>query len=93
MVLPGVVLIQRVGSLCLLTPVKNFKRKGVINQNEWPGARLQWTEDDRQRGGFHSIIVEYFRDLHFFFIGFITRGLWAISRHPNCTCEQSFWVS
>lgn len=25
--------------------------------------------------------------------GFITRGLWAYSRHPNFTCEQSFWVS
>ncbi|KAF8896529.1 hypothetical protein BD779DRAFT_1433257 [Infundibulicybe gibba] len=23
--------------------------------------------------------------------GFITRGLWAYSRHPNFTCEQSFW--
>ena len=25
--------------------------------------------------------------------GFITRGLWRYSRHPNCTCEQTFWVS
>lgn len=25
--------------------------------------------------------------------GFITRGLWAYSRHPNFFCEQSFWVS
>lgn len=24
--------------------------------------------------------------------GFITRGLWAWSRHPNFFCEQSFWV-
>jgi steroid 5-alpha reductase family enzyme len=24
--------------------------------------------------------------------GFVTRGLWAWSRHPNCTCEMSFWV-
>ena len=24
--------------------------------------------------------------------GFITRGLWAYSRHPNFFCEQSFWV-
>jgi len=23
--------------------------------------------------------------------GFITRGLWRYSRHPNCACEQSFW--
>ncbi|KAJ7806112.1 hypothetical protein B0H14DRAFT_3882453 [Mycena olivaceomarginata] len=23
--------------------------------------------------------------------GFLTRGLWAWSRHPNCACEQSFW--
>ncbi|KAF5381968.1 hypothetical protein D9615_004274 [Tricholomella constricta] len=23
--------------------------------------------------------------------GFITRGLWAYSRHPNFLCEQSFW--
>ncbi|KAF8591117.1 DUF1295-domain-containing protein [Ramaria rubella] len=51
---------------------QNFKQKGVINPNEWPGARLQWTEDDRQRG-------------------FLTRGLWAFSRHPNCICEQTFW--
>lgn len=24
--------------------------------------------------------------------GFLTRGLWAYSRHPNFLCEQSFWV-
>ena len=24
--------------------------------------------------------------------GFLTRGLWAWSRHPNFFCEQSFWV-
>jgi steroid 5-alpha reductase family enzyme len=23
--------------------------------------------------------------------GFITRGLWRYSRHPNCVCEQTFW--
>ncbi|PPQ99149.1 hypothetical protein CVT24_009339 [Panaeolus cyanescens] len=23
--------------------------------------------------------------------GFVTRGLWRYSRHPNFTCEQSFW--
>jgi len=51
---------------------QNFKHKGIINANEWPGARIQWTEDDKQRG-------------------FITRGLWAYSRHPNCACEQMFW--
>jgi steroid 5-alpha reductase family enzyme len=25
--------------------------------------------------------------------GFITRGLWGWSRHPNFLCEQSFWVT
>lgn len=25
--------------------------------------------------------------------GFVTRGLWRYSRHPNFACEQSFWVS
>ena len=40
--------------LCFLIALKNFKHKGVINPNEWPGARLQWTEDDRQRGGFYD---------------------------------------
>lgn len=24
--------------------------------------------------------------------GFLTRGLWAWSRHPNFACEQSFWI-
>ena len=24
--------------------------------------------------------------------GFVTRGLWAYSRHPNFFCEQAFWV-
>jgi len=24
--------------------------------------------------------------------GFVTRGLWAWSRHPNFACEQSFWI-
>ena len=25
--------------------------------------------------------------------GFVTKGLWAWSRHPNVLCEQLFWVS
>jgi steroid 5-alpha reductase family enzyme len=25
--------------------------------------------------------------------GFVSRGLWAWSRHPNFACEQTFWVS
>lgn len=24
--------------------------------------------------------------------GFVTRGLWRYSRHPNSMCEQTFWV-
>ena len=24
--------------------------------------------------------------------GFLTRGLWAWSRHPNFACEQTFWI-
>lgn len=26
------------------------KRSGVLNQNEWPGARIAWTQEDVQRG-------------------------------------------
>ncbi|KAK7044212.1 hypothetical protein VNI00_007933 [Paramarasmius palmivorus] len=40
--------------------------------DHWPGARLEWTAADAQRG-------------------FITRGLFAYSRHPNFACEQLFW--
>ncbi|KAF7424288.1 hypothetical protein PC9H_009594 [Pleurotus ostreatus] len=40
--------------------------------NQWPGARLSWTEEDAKRG-------------------FVCRGLWAYSRHPNFACEQAFW--
>jgi len=40
--------------------------------HQWPGARIIWTDADRERG-------------------FVTRGLWAWSRHPNFACEQSFW--
>ena len=25
--------------------------------------------------------------------GFVTKGLWAWTRHPNFLCEQTFWVS
>ena len=53
---------------------QTFKRSGVLNKNEWPGARINWTLEDVQRG-------------------FVTRGLWAWSRHPNFLCEQTFWVS
>ncbi|KAI0784477.1 DUF1295-domain-containing protein [Abortiporus biennis] len=52
---------------------QTYKQTGVINQNEWPGARIQWTPADAKRG-------------------FVTRGLWAWSRHPNFLCEQTFWV-
>ncbi|KAJ7721748.1 DUF1295-domain-containing protein [Mycena maculata] len=40
--------------------------------HQWPGARIDWTPADAERG-------------------FVTRGLWAWSRHPNFACEQSFW--
>lgn len=53
---------------------QTYKQTGVLNPNEWPGARITWTPEDAKRG-------------------FVTRGLWAWSRHPNFFCEQSFWVS
>ncbi|TFY50505.1 hypothetical protein EVJ58_g11023 [Rhodofomes roseus] len=49
-----------------------YKHSGVLDKNEWPGARIQWTPRDAKRG-------------------FVTRGLWAWSRHPNFFCEQAFW--
>lgn len=52
---------------------QTYKHSGVHEQNEWPGARIKWTQRDAQRG-------------------FITRGLWAWSRHPNFLCEQTFWA-
>ncbi|KAI0648906.1 DUF1295-domain-containing protein [Trametes meyenii] len=52
---------------------QTYKRTGVHEQSEWPGARIRWTPADAKRG-------------------FLTRGLWAWSRHPNFFCEQSFWV-
>lgn len=52
---------------------QTFKHSGMLNPNEWPGARIQWTSQDAARG-------------------FVTRGLWAWSRHPNFLCEQTFWV-
>ncbi|KAH9943722.1 DUF1295-domain-containing protein [Amylocystis lapponica] len=52
---------------------QTYKRSGVLETNEWPGARIQWTPRDAKRG-------------------FVTRGLWAWSRHPNFLCEQSFWI-
>ncbi|EIW57764.1 DUF1295-domain-containing protein [Trametes versicolor FP-101664 SS1] len=52
---------------------QTYKRLGVHEKNEWPGARIKWTPADAKRG-------------------FVTRGLWAWSRHPNFFCEQSFWA-
>lgn len=52
---------------------QTHKRSGIYNENDWPGARIRWTQADVQRG-------------------FITRGLWAWSRHPNFACEQTFWI-
>lgn len=64
----------------------------MINTNEWPGARIQWTEDDRQRGLWLELTGDELC-LIYIKIGFVTRGLWAYSRHPNCACEQAFWVN
>ncbi|KZT29639.1 DUF1295-domain-containing protein [Neolentinus lepideus HHB14362 ss-1] len=73
------------GALALLTLLGEFiadnqqysfqiyKRTGFLNLNEWPGARIRWTQEDAKRG-------------------FVTRGLWAWSRHPNFFCEQTFWA-
>lgn len=52
---------------------QTYKQTGLIEKNDWPGARIRWTPADAKRG-------------------FVTRGLWAWSRHPNFLCEQSFWV-
>jgi steroid 5-alpha reductase family enzyme len=53
---------------------QTFKHTGKRDPSvEWPGARIEWTEEDKRRG-------------------FITRGLWAESRHPNFLREQFFWV-
>ncbi|TDL25599.1 DUF1295-domain-containing protein [Rickenella mellea] len=51
---------------------QTYKRTGVLNTNDWWGARIKWTPEDAQRG-------------------FVTRGLWAWSRHPNFLCEQTVW--
>ncbi|CAE6471531.1 unnamed protein product, partial [Rhizoctonia solani] len=48
------------------------KPQGQFGANAWPGARMEWTEEDVKRG-------------------FVTKGLWAWSRHPNFFCEQTFW--
>jgi len=45
---------------------------GPYGPRAWPGARIEWTDEDVKRG-------------------FITKGLWAWSRHPNFLCEQMFW--
>jgi len=52
----------------------NYKQTGVLeHDNEWPGARINFVEEDKQRG-------------------FLTKGLWAYSRHPNVACEQTIWL-
>ncbi|KAJ6570259.1 hypothetical protein DFH09DRAFT_1154498 [Mycena vulgaris] len=53
---------------------QSFKHtpKRYHDSHQWPGARLNWTAADAERG-------------------FLTRGIWAWSRHPNFACEQSFW--
>ncbi|KAG8737684.1 hypothetical protein FRC10_007938 [Ceratobasidium sp. 414] len=48
------------------------KQPGPYGPRAWPGARIEWTDEDVKRG-------------------FITKGLWAWSRHPNFICEQMFW--
>lgn len=48
------------------------KGEAYDEKKQWPGARLNWTAEDANRG-------------------FVTKGLWAFSRHPNFACEQSFW--
>jgi len=52
---------------------QTYKRSRKIDPNEWPGAQIQWTPQDAERG-------------------FVTRGLWGWSRHPNFFCEQTFWI-
>lgn len=29
---------------------QTFKHSGILNPNEWPGARIQWTKQDAERG-------------------------------------------
>ncbi|KAL0954678.1 hypothetical protein HGRIS_003627 [Hohenbuehelia grisea] len=55
-----------------------------------------------REGSGHGDIVEYNKDAQWPGArinwtlddakrGFVTRGLWAYSRHPNFACEQTFW--
>ncbi|QRV80607.1 hypothetical protein RhiJN_08622 [Ceratobasidium sp. AG-Ba] len=48
------------------------KESTAYGPRAWPGARMEWSDEDVKRG-------------------FITRGLWAWSRHPNFLCEQLTW--
>ena len=54
---------------------QTFKHSGREEGDKvsWPGAKIEYTEEDKKRG-------------------FITKGLWKWSRHPNFACEQTFWV-
>ncbi|KAG8679830.1 hypothetical protein FRC11_003249, partial [Ceratobasidium sp. 423] len=48
------------------------KPQGQFGANAWPGARMEWTDEDVKRR-------------------FVTKALWAWSRHLNFLCEQTFW--
>jgi steroid 5-alpha reductase family enzyme len=48
-------------------------RRLKAKEEEWPGARIRWTEEDAARG-------------------YVSKGLWAWTRHPNFLAEQTFWV-
>jgi steroid 5-alpha reductase family enzyme len=52
---------------------KHSNPRKLKAKEQWPGARIRWTEEDAARG-------------------YVSKGLWAWSRHPNFLAEQTFWV-
>lgn len=58
----------------------------IADQQQWNyhGAKSEYQKSGKVRDGYEQADLER---------GFLTKGMWAYSRHPAFACEQSIWFT
>lgn len=55
----------------------------IVSKSDYQTAKQQYLKTAKTQGGFDQESLNR---------GFVTTGLWSLSRHPNFAAEQTIWV-
>lgn len=70
--------------------VLNLTIQFIADQQQWDYQNYKRGRDSKERKLPDSVVKTLDQDPEVK-RGFVTRGLWAYSRHPNFACEQTTW--